>query len=60
MSYGYPDPGMEKGIALGVLSGLTAYFIATKVRKVGTKELKPEESAALAAGLVGLLAGLLF
>jgi hypothetical protein len=51
---------MEKGIALGVLSGLTAYFIATKVRKVGTKELKPEESAALAAGLVGLLAGLLF
>jgi len=60
LSYRYPDPGLEKGIALGVLSGLAAYLIASKVKKVGTKELKPEESAALGAGLVGLLAGLLF
>jgi hypothetical protein len=60
VGYRHPDPGLEKGIALGVISALAAYYVATRVKKIGTKELKPEESAAVGAGLIGFLAGLLF
>jgi uncharacterized membrane protein YfcA len=60
VGYRYPDPGLEKGIALGVISALAAYYVASKVKKIGTKELKPEESAALGAGFIGFLVGLLF
>jgi len=61
--YRYPDPGIEKALALAIASGLVAYLIATKgseyITKYLKKELKPEQNAALAAGLAGLVAGLL-
>lgn len=59
----YPNPGLERALALAFVSGVLAYVIATRapeyLAKYLKREVKPEQSAALAAGLTGFLAGLL-
>jgi hypothetical protein len=58
-----PSPDIGKAIALGVLGGLTAYFLTPKInnylRRYIGKELKPEESAALTTAFVTFLSGLI-
>lgn len=61
--YNYPSPGLDRAVGLAIVSGIAAYFIATKgkdyIRKYLRREPTPEQVAGLAAGLAGFLAGLI-